>query len=195
MMASLNIHLAIGKRYLEKNNSIKNEEEFYRGIIEPDIEIDKNKSHYTSCLDKTNLKYYLSKRTDLYKFLYENEIDNDYNLGIFIHLVTDYLFFNIFFENKYIESIDINSFNNDLYHSYDNTDEYIVNKYNLDFPYLEKSMNEAKERARKKKNTIYENGKDILPLDNLGNFITYVSEINIYKYKNKILKNKENVLP
>lgn len=194
-MASLNIHLAIGKLYKEKNNTIKNEEDYYRGIIEPDIVADKNISHYTACLDKSNLKYYLLKRTDLYKFLCENEIESDYNLGIFIHLVTDYLFFNNFFDNDYIDNIDIKIYNNDLYHSYDNTDEYIINKYKLSFPYLEKSINEAKERARKKKNTTYENGKDILPLDKLDKFISYVSELNMYKYKDKILKSKENVLP
>lgn len=46
-MASLNVHLAIGKLYLEKNKNISNEEEYYKGIIAPDLVEDKNKSHYT----------------------------------------------------------------------------------------------------------------------------------------------------
>ena len=36
-MASFSIHLAIGKRFIEKNNLIKEKKEFYKGIIAPDI--------------------------------------------------------------------------------------------------------------------------------------------------------------
>ena len=162
-MASLNVHLAVGKLYLEKNNTIKNEDEYYKGIIAPDLVEDKNKSHYTENTDKSNLKFYLTNRINLLKYLQENNIDNDYELGIYIHLVTDYLFFSNFFDNSYIESIDIHKFNNDLYHSYDNIDNYLVDKYNLNFPELDKIMTEVKEKCRKKKNTKYENGKDILP--------------------------------
>ena len=194
-MASLNVHLAIGKLYLEKNKNISNEEEYYKGIIAPDLVEDKNKSHYTEYLDKSNLKFYLTNRINLLKYLKENNIDTDYELGIYIHLVTDYLFFTNFFDKSYIESVDIHKFNNDLYHSYDNIDNYLVDKYKLNFPELDEIMTEVKEKCRKKKNTKYENGKDILPFEKIDSFITYVSNINMLEYKNKIINNNKNILP
>ena len=58
-MASFNIHLAVGKRYIEKTKAIKDEKEFYKGIIEPDLVSDKAVSHYTGIKDKNNLLIYL----------------------------------------------------------------------------------------------------------------------------------------
>lgn len=194
-MAGFNIHLAIGKKYIENNNNIKDINEFYNGVVAPDLAPDKVISHYTSCTDKSNLEYYLSKRIELYDYLIHNKINNDYDKGVFIHLITDYLFFNHFFEKKYINSIDINKFNNDLYHSYDNTDKYLEDKYELKEITIYNDLIEYKNKSKKQKKTTYENGKDILPLDKLEEFINKTSIINIDNYKNKILKCKKNVLP
>lgn len=193
-MAGFNIHLAIGKKYAD-NYHIKDIESFYNGIVTPDLADDKIISHYTSCTDKSNLKHYLSKRIELYDYLIHNTINTDYDKGIFIHLITDYLFFNHFFDEKYIGSININTFNNDLYHSYDNTDKYLEGKYKLKEITIYNKLVEYKNKSKKQKNTTYENGKDILPIDKLEKFIHDVASINIYKYKNKILDNKKNILP
>ena len=128
-MAGFNIHLAIGKSYID-NYPINNINSFYNGIVAPDLALNKVISHYTSCTDKSNLEYYLSKRVELYDYLINNTINSDYDKGIFIHLLTDYLFYNYLFDKEYIRNIDINIFNNDLYHSYDNTDKYLEIKYN-----------------------------------------------------------------
>lgn len=188
-MASMSIHLAIGKRYIEKNNNIKNIKSFYKGVIAPDLEIDKNKSHYTYFTDKSNLELYLNKRIGLKEYINNNIIDNDYEYGVFLHLITDYIFFTSFFDKEYIHSININIFNNDLYHSYDNTDNYVNNKYNIDYTDLKDDIVEAIKRARKKKNTSYDEGTDILPFDKLDRFIEDVSNINLDDYKEKIINN------
>lgn len=193
-MAGFNIHLAIGKKYAE-NYNINDVDNFYNGVVGPDLAEDKIISHYTSCTDKSNLKYYLSKRIELYDYLIHNKISTDYDKGVFIHLITDYLFFNYFFDEKYINSININTFNNDLYHSYDNTDKYLEDKYKLKEIYIYNKLVEYKNKSKKQKNTIYENGKDILPFDKLELFIDKIAKIDIDKYKNKILNNKKNILP
>ena len=128
-MAGFNIHLAIGKSYID-NYPINNINSFYNEIVAPDLAHNKVISHYTSCTDKSNLEYYLSKRVKLYDYLINNTINSDYDKGVFIHLLTDYLFYNYLFDKEYIRNIDINIFNNDLYHSYDNTDKYLEIKYN-----------------------------------------------------------------
>lgn len=194
-MAGFNIHLAIGKKYIENNNNIKDINEFYNGVVAPDLEPDKIISHYTSCTDKSNLEYYLSKRIELYDYLIHNNINDDYDKGVFIHLITDYLFFNHFFDKKYINSIDINKFNNDLYHSYDNTDKYLEDKYELKKINIYNKLMEYKNKSKKQKNTTYENGVDILPINKLEKFIDKVSKININKYRVKLLNNKKNTLP
>ena len=83
-MASFSIHLAIGKRYLEKNK-IENEKDFLLGVIDPDLAQDKRKSHYTGSTDTTNLEYFLSEKVLLNRYLETNNIDNNYDLGIFLH--------------------------------------------------------------------------------------------------------------
>ena len=193
-MASFSIHLAIGKRYIDKNN-INDIVSFKKGIIAPDLALNKNESHYTTFLDKSKLEYYLNNRIQLYDYLINNKVDNDYELGVFIHLVTDYIFFAHFFDKEYIKSVDINIFNNDLYHSYDNVDNYVKTKYNLDYTGIKESIDNAIELARKKKNTTYDKGNDIIPIDKLDEFIEYVSSIDMYKYIDKIISNKKSILP
>ena len=193
-MASFSIHLAIGKRYLEKNK-IENEKDFLLGVIDPDLAQDKRKSHYTGSTDTTNLEYFLSEKVLLNRYLETNNIDNDYDLGIFLHLVTDYIFFNHFFDKEYINNTKYHDFNNDLYHSYDNTDNYVYDKYSINYPNLNEIIINCISKARKNKNTNYNNGKDIIPIDKLDNFIEYISNIDLYKYKNKIIQYNKNILP
>lgn len=96
-MASFDIHLAIGKSYILKNRNIINEEEFYKGIIAPDLVINKEKSHYSGKQNKEDLLDYLANKVQLFLYLKNNNINTDYDKGIFLHLITDYLFFNDFF--------------------------------------------------------------------------------------------------
>ena len=56
---------------------------FINGIIKPDL-IEKEKSHY---LDENGTP-------KLEEFLKDIPLDTDYNKGYFLHLVTDYLFYN-----------------------------------------------------------------------------------------------------
>ena len=186
-MASISIHLAVGKRFIEKNNIIENDKLFYKGVVAPDLSDNKIESHYTTFTDKSNLELYLNKRIGLYDYIKASKIDNDYEYGVFLHLITDYIFFTDFFDKEYIKNTVIQSFNNDLYHSYDNTDEYVNTKYNIDYTDLKNDIEKAISKARKNKNTNYNNGNDIIPIDKLDIFIEEVSNINLEEYKLKIL--------
>ena len=68
-MPGFNIHLAIGKRYIEKQKNkkdvIKNENSFYNGLVAPDLVTDKKISHYTTETNKNNLEKYLLEVYDL----------------------------------------------------------------------------------------------------------------------------------
>lgn len=186
-MASFNIHLAVGKRYLEKTNIIKNEKDFYKGIIEPDLVSDKKTTHYTGTNDKSDLLKYLSLKVQLKEYLKNESTDSDYQKGVFLHLITDYLFFNTFFDNEYLSNISYYDFCKDLYYSYDITNKYLEEKYKIDCTEFLNQINNNIEKDKKEKNTINCLGTNILPVDSLDDFIEYVSSINLEEYKNKFI--------
>ena len=91
-MASPTIHLAIAKKYLEKKKSI-NYKKFIAGTLYPDAVDDNNKSHYTDVNRGNDNVSHVRGKVNLYDFLIEHESLSDFELGWFLHLVTDYLFF------------------------------------------------------------------------------------------------------
>lgn len=194
-MASFSIHLAIGKRYFEKSKTISNEKEFFRGIIEPDLVEDKKTSHYAGIRDKNDLLNYLSNKVLLYKFLLNEKIDTDYQKGVFLHLISDYLFFNNFFDKDYLLHTSYSDFCKDLYYSYGITNDYLEEKYNINYTdFLDKIKNNIK-KDQKEKDVSSEIRTNILTFSKLDNFIEYVSDINLHDYSEKIIKNKKNIFP
>ena len=107
------IHLAVGKVY-SKKNKINDIESFERGIIAPDLAKDKSKSHYGP----------YTSDPDLNRFLREKRITNEFDEGYFLHLVTDYLFYNRLLKN----------WNEHVYDDYDKLNGRIIEKYNIVLP-------------------------------------------------------------
>ena len=77
------IHIAVAQEYLKKHKKSFSED-FILGSIEPDFTDNKSETHYGKSSSSTNLKNYLSK----------NKICTDFERGYFLHLITDYLFYN-----------------------------------------------------------------------------------------------------
>lgn len=106
-MAGYIIHLAVGEEFLKNfPNEIKNYDDFIEGVIYPDSVKDKSLTHYGPKSSQVNLR----------DFFDEREIEDDFNKGYFLHLVTDYLFYNKFlevFSKKYIYN-DYDILNKDL---------------------------------------------------------------------------------
>lgn len=109
------IHLAVAEEYLKKHkNKIEKYEDFIEGVIFPDSVKDKSETHY-------GIK---SSKANLVNFLKENKLDNSFNRGYFLHLLTDYLFY-----NKYIDTM-----TKDMYNDYDLLNRYLINRYNVKVP-------------------------------------------------------------
>jgi hypothetical protein len=194
-MASFNIHLAVAKRYSDKNY-ISNMVDFYRGVIDPDLEEYEKVLHYTeSNRDRKNLISYLHGKTNLPRFLSENSIDTDYNKGVFMHLVTDYIFFNNFFDNNYLNNITYEEFVRDLHYSYDYTNDYLKDKYDVDFNHYEEIINKNISKDKEDKKTKNTTGNNILNFVKLDNFIESISNINLEKYRTKLIEKNINILP
>ena len=184
-MPGFNIHLAIGKRYIEKQKNkkdvIKNENSFYNGLVAPDLVNDKKISHYTTETNKNNLEKYLLGKVRLDLYLKDNKVETDFEKGVFLHLLTDYLFFNEFFEKEFIKNIDYQDFVRDLYYSYEKTNDYLNKKYNIDFSIFGDRLIKNIEKNKKEKNLKEDmkNRKLIFSEKDLDEFIEKVSSINI----------------
>ena len=152
------VHIATAKEYLRKKNK-KIEENFIQGAIAPDLTDDKSKTHYGKSPAYTNLK----------KFLDNNKIDTDFNKGFFLHLVTDYLFY-----NYYLERLE----KPQIYNDYDYTNKTIIEKYNLTIPKNVKDKVFFKEGIPK-----------ILTLELAYKVIEKISSMDLEKIKQEVLDN------
>lgn len=158
-MAGYVIHLAVAESYIKKHeDDIKDYKRFIEGVIFPDSVSDKSITHYGE----------KSSKTDLKAFLEDNKIDNDYNKGYFLHLVTDYIFYNKLL--KY--------FSKDIYNDYDILNEKLQKKFNVTLP----------ENIKDK--VFYKEGKTkVLKLENIIKFIEDVSDYKLDEIKERILDN------
>lgn len=194
-MPSYCIHLAIGNLYAQ-SNEIKDREAFDRGLIAPDFASNKEISHYSAKGRKSlKLPEFLAKKVNLFDYLENNEINSDFKRGEFLHLVTDYLYFTQFFSREQIENLD-DEFLPTMYYSYDLIKEYVENKYDVIYPGDLKTVLDAIEEKRKllgfDKGITKEN---ILPIEKLDSFIEFCANIDLEKYKEKILSVNKNILP
>ena len=108
------VHIAIAQEYLKKHKKDFSQD-FILGSIDPDFTTDKSKSHYGKSPAYTNLN----------SFLKSNNINSDFQQGYFLHLVTDYLFYNYYVENFRKPQI---------YDDYDFTNEFLMKKYSVNLP-------------------------------------------------------------
>ena len=185
-MACASIHLAIGKQYLKHHKSLDNKK-FLAGTLFPDATPNKDIAHYTDKnRGKDNISH-LRGKVNLYTFLQEHPSLDDFELGWFLHLVTDYLFFDECFTTEYLLETTYEEFRKDLYYAYSHLDLYISQKYNITKEDYEAYPSE------------YYPGKTYMPClltkEQIDKFINRISSIYLEDYILKLKKNKKNVKP
>ncbi|MBQ6841145.1 MAG: hypothetical protein IJO63_03420 [Bacilli bacterium] len=185
-MASPVIHLAIAKKYLEKNTFL-NYKNVIDGTLYPDTVDDNGKSHYTDINRGSDNVSHVRGKVNLYKFLAEHESLSDFELGWFLHLVTDYLFFEECFTTEYLLNNSYESFCKDLYFAYDCLNTYIPEKYHITEDDYTNYPSEYYPGVP------YQNC--ILPKNMIDKFINRVSSLNLDEYIKKIRKSKKNIKP
>ena len=137
-MASSVIHMCVAKEINKYLN--RNEKEILIGSIAPDISKqineDKIKSHFLDKNDNIpNLEKFLLK--------YKHNLNNDFVMGYYIHLYTDYLWFKYFFpsfvKKDFIYTLDGNNLflssedkTKYIYNDYTNLNIKLLDEYNLD---------------------------------------------------------------
>ncbi len=185
-MACAAIHLAIAKKYLEKNPKI-NKDDFIAGTLYPDADMDNDKTHYTDKKRGNDNVSHVRGKVNLFAFLEEHDSINDFEMGWFLHLIGDYLFFEECFSEEYLLSISYEQFCKELYHAY-----YCINGY------LEEKFALGREYYKAYPDAYYPGivwEENILSKELVDSFIDRVSSIDMDKYIEKIKQNKNNIKP
>lgn len=189
-MPSFVMHEIIAKEYIRKNENTKNRvqdrDEFINGNLAPDKAPDKFKSHHTISENFDYIPEHLVNKVSLLGFLKENEIDNDFNKGQFLHLLADFLFYNAFLDRDYLENRNFSDFQPDLYYSYDLADFYLRKVFDVDYSPRLKSLDEVLKRKDERINII--EPKKLLV------FIKLVSELDLEECKGLILEVDKDIL-
>lgn len=193
-MASSMIHIAVANEINKKLNRDKSK--LLIGTIAPDI---------SKLIGETKVKSHFQDRNDnipnLDKFLdkYKENLNDDFVLGYYIHLLTDYLWFKYFMTEIKFEDTNIitkldgtnvkcngNMFTLYIYNDYTNLNIKLIDEYNLDLkifyneiPKLENIIQEIPMEKIglivDKAGEIVENTKEhkdfVFNLDNINKFI------------------------
>lgn len=190
-MASSLIHICVAKeinKYLRRN-----EKEMLIGTIAPDISKHigktKEKSHFLDNVNDNipNIENFLKK--------YKNYLNDDFVMGYYIHLYTDYLWFKYFITNfskqDFIYTLDNKKvFLNDkekifyIYNDYTNLNSQLIDEYNLELSIFY-------EEQPKLNNIIEEIPMDKVSLiiDNAGVLIKNSKESKAYIFDLDIINN------
>lgn len=185
-MASSAIHLAVAKKYLEQHKDL-DYKKVLDGTLYPDTTEDNDISHYTNKNRGSDNVSHVRGKVDLYAFLLEHETLDDYHIGWFLHLITDYLFFDECFTTEYLLSRDYKVFCEELYFAYKCLNLYLTDKYDIKISDYEAHPQEYYPGIP------YQDC--ILSKEDMDKFIIRVSSIDLEKYIEKILTNKGNIKP
>lgn len=162
-MAGFVIHLAIAQEHLKKSKrKEENEEQFIFGSVQPDFIMPKTASHYGATPEYTDLK----------KFLKNNDIESSIDRGRFLHLITDYLFY-----NHYLGHYPREELNDD----YDFANKQLVEKYNVNV------IKEVKDKIYFKEGT-----PKHMTFDLACKVIDEISELDLDQVKKEVLKDNKN---
>lgn len=107
------IHLAIVQNYINQK-VVKDESSFIKGAILPDLLKRQGFDSHFGSSKSPNFKMFFKQ--------YSNQ--TDFEKDYFIHLITDYLFYNNV----------VKSWSKDIYKDYNILSTYLINKYNFSIP-------------------------------------------------------------
>lgn len=201
-MASAIIHLAVAK-VLRPYLDIKNEKDYYLGAIAPDIAKQigrtKQESHflYNEKEDVPNIKMFTDKYPDFYK--------KDFDLGYYIHLFTDKIWFDKFLRTliqsdslRLIDGTIMRCAGDELtkliYSDYTNLNIKVIEEYDMDLSLFYEDFQipdtEITEIPKEKLNILLE--KMSIIIENSKEEKNYI--FDIYLIKEFIEETKERIL-
>ena len=101
------------------------------------------------------------------EFLKEHKLDSSFERGYFLHLLTDYLFY-----NKFLDCI-----STEIYNDYDILNDVLIQKYDITLP------NEVKDKVFSKNGDL-----KILSMELVENLIKEISEYDLDIIADEVIK-------
>ena len=146
-MASVVIHMCVASE-INKKIKVKNYDDFLLGSIAPDISKVVGWSRDLSHFINRNISNY----PDVNNFLNKYKINNEFLLGYYVHLYTDYLWFKDFIKNINYNGLitlidgtkvdyDSKTFMKYIYNDYTNLNIKLIDEYNLDLSLFSNPIN------------------------------------------------------
>lgn len=182
-MACLAMHLAIAKKYLETNPK-EDYEEITKGSYLPDIAEDKIISHYGKRIKINTIKDMLDSKVDIIKCIKATNLDESLSRGKFLHLLTDFLFYN-FVYSKGINNISPSEIGKMMYQDYDFVTGYIIKNYKIEIP---------KEVSHLVTNKEGLSSEIFFTIKEIDKFIEILSNYNLGKCKDLLIEDKNKFL-
>ena len=182
-MACLAMHLAIAEKYLEKNPN-ENKEAFMIGAYLPDIEEDKIKSHYGIRMPIRCVKDMLDSKVDIIECAKNTDLNNDLSKAVFLHLTTDYLFYNFVYSPS-LETKTPEQIKNMMYQDFDFVTKHVLNKYKINIP---QQINHIVKSKDGDINSTFFNAEQI------DKFIDLVSKLDLKDCKQQFLNDPKVLL-
>ncbi len=192
-MASAIIHLAVAKE-LEKNLKIKRKYDYYLGSIAPDLAKQVGLSKYESHFLKNSYKENIPN-LDLFVKKYHDFKNNSFDLGYFVHLYTDKLWFEDFLSNitsdntiRLLDGTFLNTTSKEIqaiiYSDYTNINIELIDEYNLDLSLFYEEFKKPRTNIRE----IPVEQLDIL-INKMGIIIENSKQEKLYSFDIEIIKN------
>ena len=186
-MANLHIHLAVAKRYLEKQGGIENIKDFYDGNIIPDLAEDKEATHYGVRSEKQNILKRNFEKVNPEKFLEVNALDNDLNRGRFLHLVTDWEYYNNLLPKDRLQKMSFIEYGKSQVITRVLFTEQLIKKYDVSpsMVSFEKKLKEQMAKTKKEDSERFRSekldGEPFYTAQELDEFIERVSSIDLMR--------------
>jgi len=143
-MASFLTHLAVAKEYLRKNpDAVKDVQAFYDGSVISDLASDKDLTHsFFHRTEESNMLVRLREKINLDKFASHDPIGNDLGLGIFLHLLTDKVYYEKMFTDEYLLSVDLKQFQKEHGQTMSTHESFIGEHFDVSFDMTSPQVNE-----------------------------------------------------
>lgn len=178
-MACLAMHLAVAEKFLDKNKN-ENSDEFINGTLQPDLERDKISSHFGTDKKPETVRQMLEYKMDIVKAAKMLELNNSFNRAYFLHLICDDIFYRFVYNEK-LEKWSPTEIKQAMYDDYDFVTKYIIDKYKIKLPKQLNGLANVKE------------GKSVFfSTENIDDFITVFSNVNLSEAKNLIVADLES---
>jgi hypothetical protein len=179
-MPGVVIHLAVAKEYLKKQ-SLTDKMRLFEGSLAPDDAENPATTHHSSLDFHNDALSFLNGKINIYETLSNFDLNTDYGRGYFLHLITDYEYYNLVKRQRDYSCMPYRELKDSLHHDYNVTTSHFKEKYDIVLPdYLKRFDSEL------------EGDPVALSLEQYDDFVKRMGEINLEEYYRALLNEKPN---